>query len=384
MLSDFNRHAAKPWRTFPIGRVLRLIPLALLLAGCDLGRTEFAGVLHPPRGSAALGDLSFYDADGEPFSLERLRGGYSVLVFGCPTCPSFLSKLPALDAISEDYAGKGVRFHIVFGDLAHPEYETYLPPYSLEDRVALVAAVREKLASPIPWLIDTPSGDLKRTFAAVADAPTTPYGEAIMPNGQIILDPEGNVVDATVWSDPDQLRQGLRQLVGPAGPSTAGADDAPADEATVESVAVLPGAVRREATGDVSELPKNVVAVEPLSPREDEPFFAKLQVRVDDRFPMTGAGPVCFALRLDPVHRARWDAGTTPQLEIDDSASGVTIGDRSLDFAVPAPVATLARNSDGKIGPSSERGSLTVTVRYAVIDSDGVRRAATQTYAVRF
>ncbi|GIW92258.1 MAG: hypothetical protein KatS3mg110_0299 [Pirellulaceae bacterium] len=38
-----------------------------------------------PAVGEPLPDITIYDAEGRPFSLSRLRGHYTVLVFGCLT-----------------------------------------------------------------------------------------------------------------------------------------------------------------------------------------------------------------------------------------------------------------------------------------------------------
>jgi cytochrome oxidase Cu insertion factor (SCO1/SenC/PrrC family) len=70
-----------------------LILCTYSLIGISQPEAQPPGPRGGPGGPASVGlevgmpfpDKSVYDAEGKPFELSRLRGNYSVLVFGCLT-----------------------------------------------------------------------------------------------------------------------------------------------------------------------------------------------------------------------------------------------------------------------------------------------------------
>ncbi len=66
-----------------------------------------------------------------------------------------------------------------------------------------VAEAKRRLGTSVNWLADTMDN-------AFHDA----MGQT--PNSEIVIDPEGFVVVARTWSDPEQLRRDLEGFVGPA------------------------------------------------------------------------------------------------------------------------------------------------------------------------
>ncbi len=63
-----------------------------------------------------------------------------------------MRNVPSLETVERDYAPQGVRFYYVYKALAHPEYNGYVAPYTLEDRLMHVAEAERTLGSRIPWL----------------------------------------------------------------------------------------------------------------------------------------------------------------------------------------------------------------------------------------
>ena len=69
-----------------MSRTLSTLPAALLL----FALTGPAHAQRPrqeplPAVGSSLPDVTGWDADGNPFELTRLRGKYTVIVFGCLT-----------------------------------------------------------------------------------------------------------------------------------------------------------------------------------------------------------------------------------------------------------------------------------------------------------
>ena len=83
-------------------RLPSLLLAALLLAGC-------AGPADPAGDGAP--EWSFTDVDGARHSRDAPEGNATVLFFMATWCGSCRSKAPALAAVHEDYAERGVRFY---------------------------------------------------------------------------------------------------------------------------------------------------------------------------------------------------------------------------------------------------------------------------------
>ena len=107
-----------------------------------------------------------------------------------------------METVERDYAPRGVRFFYVYKALAHPEYNNYVTPFTIEERLMHIREAERTIGSRIPWLCDTMSNDLKTLFGGP-------------PNAEFVIDPEGRVARRRIWSDPDALRLDLVELVGP-------------------------------------------------------------------------------------------------------------------------------------------------------------------------
>ena len=92
-------------------------------------------------------------------------------------------------------------FYYVYKSLAHPERDRFVQPVTIEERLAHVAAARRQLDTRIPWLADTMANDLKH---ALGDRP----------NSEFIISPQGKILVARSWSDPEMLRADLEKFVG--------------------------------------------------------------------------------------------------------------------------------------------------------------------------
>ena len=51
-----------------------------------------------------LPDLTVLNSDGTPFRTADLNGHYTVLTFGCMTCPPSMWNIAGLEAVHRDYA----------------------------------------------------------------------------------------------------------------------------------------------------------------------------------------------------------------------------------------------------------------------------------------
>src|SRR3569623_1914184 len=150
-----------------------------------------------------LPEVTVYTSDGKPFKTADLRGHFTVLTFGCLTCPPSMWNISGLEAVERDYGPKGVKFFIVFKSLAHPELAgNYIQPFTLDERMALVRQAEKQFGTHIPWVVDAMDNRLKH---ALGDRP----------NSQFLINPEGIVVRKRHWSNPKAVRKDLEELVGP-------------------------------------------------------------------------------------------------------------------------------------------------------------------------
>lgn len=74
-----------------IHRAFTVVIAALCLATTvpaaaqEANKADDAFTQRSPRVGEPIPDLVAFDADGKPFPLSKLRGNYTVLVFGCLT-----------------------------------------------------------------------------------------------------------------------------------------------------------------------------------------------------------------------------------------------------------------------------------------------------------
>jgi hypothetical protein len=107
-----------------------------------------------------------------------------------------------LEALARDYTPKGVQFYYVYKTLAHPDWNNYVAPFTIEERLLHVAEAKRSLGTSIPWLCD-----------AMDDRFAKAMGGA--PNSEFIIGPDGMVVSRHGWNQPARLRDELAEIVGP-------------------------------------------------------------------------------------------------------------------------------------------------------------------------
>lgn len=184
-------------------------------------------------------------------------------------------------------------FYYIYKSLAHPENDGYIQPYTLKERLMHVREAQRTLGSDIPWLCDTMENDLKHAF-----------GDA--PNSEIIIDRDGKVARKRAWSDPDQLRKDLEELVGPVEKRTTIAD---LNRKTLPPP--KPGA-----SGVVPPLPRSKemrpLHIEPDFKDESHPFYAKLRAEAFPELLRTGKGRLYVGFHLDPLYHVHWNNLVAP------------------------------------------------------------------------
>jgi hypothetical protein len=260
-----------------------------------------------------------------------------------------------------------VQFFYVYKALAHPENDGYVQPFTLQERLMHVAEAKRTLGSEIPWLCDTMANDLKH---ALGDAP----------NSEFVIDPQGSIVRRRMWSEPDQLRKDLEDLVGPVENPTQLGDlnlkTAPPPEAA--------------ARGIVPRVPRpagaQALAIEPVVRQEGEPFYAKLRAEAQQSVLSRGEGKIYLGFHLDPLYHVHWNNLTKPIRVTVTAPDGMTVTPETLTG--PEVVA-----AQGDIDPreflvdvsrANRDAQLRLTVHYfACHDEQGWCKPISQEYVVR-
>ncbi len=270
-----------------------------------------------------------------------------------------------METIERDYTPNGVQFYYLYKQLAHPELNHYIDPFTLEERLMHVAQAEVQLGSRIPWLADAMTNELKH---ALGD----------MPNPEFIIDPDGRVVERRAWSNPTALRQDLERLIGPVENPTRVAD---LDLVTAPAVpTVAKGIVPRvELPGRMSTL-----RIEPRLKDTGYPFYTKLRADVDQEFLRIGHGTLYLGFHIDPVYHMHWN-NEAPPLEYEITIpDGVRVTPASAAFTVveePADADPREFLVDISADDRAEPLDLRVTY-YACDDANTFCVPVTQRYAV--
>ena len=313
-----------------------------------------------------LPDVSIYSIEGKPFKTADLRGHYTVLTFGCLTCPPSMWNIPGMEAVNRDYAPKGVKFFFVFKSLAHPELAgDYVQPFTLEERLAQAQQAQKQFGTKIPWIVD----DIDNRFKhAMGDRP----------NSQFVISPAGIVVRKRAWANPTLVRNDLEELVGPSEIVT--------KEEDIHLNLGLP--VATSATrGVVSRIPRPrmlPIVMEPQLEAKGLPFFAKLRAEADAELLESGTGQLYLGFHLDPFHNGHWNNLTEPlkyKIEVDKSV-------KVEPTQASAPKATIASDADPreflvKIQDWSEDVPLRLTVTYFACVGEQACHAIRQKYILQ-
>ena len=220
-----------------------------------------------------------------------------------------------METIERDYTPKGVQFYYLYKQLAHPELDQYIDPFTLKERLMHVRQAEVQLGSRIPWIADAMTNELKN---ALGDRP----------NSEFIIDPDGRVVARRAWNNPTALRQDLERLIGPVENPTRVSDLDLVTEPAVPTVAkgIVP---RVELPGHMATL-----QIEPMLDETDYPFYTKLRANVDQQFLRTGSGTLYLGFHIDPLYRMHWN-NVAPPLEFEVTApEGVQVTPSAAAFAV--------------------------------------------------
>lgn len=295
-------------------RLTSLLALGLAIAICPpiaLGQRmqerEEDFLRSKPLIGDPLPDVTVYSADGKPFKTADLRGHYTVLTFGCMTCPPSMWNISGLEAVHRDYAPKGIKFFFIYKALAHPELAgNYVQPFTLDERLTQARQAETRFGTKIPWIVDAIDNRLKH---ALGDRP----------NAQFLVNPEGLIVRKRAWANPGQVRIDLEELVGRVEHITREEDLHLKFELPPKSSAPR-GLVTR-----IKRLQMASIVMEPQIEPKSQPFFAKLRAEADADLLKAGAGQLYLGFHLDPLHDAHWNNLTKPLSFKIEAADGVML-----------------------------------------------------------
>ena len=257
-----------------------------------------------------------------------------------------------METIERDYTPQGVQFYYLYKQLAHPELDHYVDPYTLEERLMHVAQAEKQLGSRIPWLADAMTNELKH---ALGD----------MPNSEFIIDPDGRILERRAWSDPTALREDLERLIGPVENSTQLSDLDLPSQPPVATVAkgIVP---RVTPPGRMMTL-----TVAPDLEGTQFPFYTKLRADVDRDFLRNGEGTLLLGFHIDPLYHMHWNNLAPPLTYEVTVPDGVTVSPASGTFAeIDTPADADPREFLVDIGTDDPAKSFDLSVTYYACDDD--------------
>lgn len=304
--------------------------LALLLACCPtfgqqrLQEREQEFLTTKPLVNEPLPDVTIYSADGSEFKTGDLKGHYTVLTFGCLTCPPSMWSISGLEAVQRDYGPKGVHFYFVYKALAHPELAgNYIQPFTLEERLTQAQQAGKQFGTQIPWIVDAMDNRFKR---AMGDRP----------NSQFLVGPDGTIVRKRAWANAVEVRKDLEELVGPV-------DHITREEDLHLTLGLPPkSAAPRGVLPPVPRAGLQPILAEPQLVPGGQPFFAKLRAEADQELILGGAGKLYLGFHLDPFHNAHWNNLTKSLSFSIEQVDGVVID----QWTGAAPSVEIASDAD--------------------------------------
>ena len=211
-----------------------------------------------------------------------------------------------METVERDYSPKGVQFYYVYKPLAHAEYDGYLTPVTIEERLMHVAEAKRRLGTSVMWLADT----MDHVFHDY-------MGET--PNSEIVIDPDGIVVVARTWSAPETLRRDMERLIGSVDHPTTIADlDLPAQP---PPPTVAKGMVPR------IDRPRGMMTLllEPVLESSAQPFYVKIRAEGGPGVLTNGNGTMYLGFHLDPLYRVHWNNEAGPVTYQFHTPPGVTV-----------------------------------------------------------
>jgi len=278
-----------------------LIPILGYGQRSDLDTRTLTGPLldqaEVKPGGVISTDLVVYSESGEKTTLlEVVNGKHTVLVSGCLTCPIFHRTYPGVEAVYQDYRDReDIQFFYLYKSLAHPEYNGYIQPVNIDERLAHIVEAKRVLDTSLNWLCDGMDNAVRHTLG---------FG----PNTQMVIDPSGTIVHALGWSDGEVLRKELVKFVG---------DSETHTQVSELSIRKRPSAVAQKTVqSGISNSPSfNETLVPVLMTAKDagkHPLYVKPRIEVTPSVFQRGRGEMYLGFHLDPIHHVHWNNLAAP------------------------------------------------------------------------
>ena len=351
-------------RSFIVG-LLSCFVASIALAQ-NLIERESDFLKSPPLVGDPMPEVSVFLSDGTTFNTAKLNGNYTVLTFGCLTCPPSMWNIAELEAVHRDYHGKGVNFYFVYKSLAHPELAGgYVQPFTLEERLAQARKAIEQFGTQIPWLVDAMDNRLKR---ALGDRP----------NSQFLIDPQGVIIRKRAWSNPSQVRTDLEELVGPSSQITR------AHELGLK-LALPPK--QDNVRSSISKVPRTRMVplqIEPQLDKNGSPFFAKLRAEASAKLLSDGKGELYVGFHLDPLYGTRWNnLGGEVSVQLNANSNVKLEGKELVSPKNSEATDNQPREFLVSVDSWPKDEVVKLTVRYFVCDNQATCHAVAQEYLIR-
>ena len=174
----------------------------------------------------------------------------------------------------------------MYKTLSHPEYNGYVEPFTLQERLMHVKEAERTIGSKFTWICDGMSNAIKHAL-----------GNAN--NSEFVIGPDGKIVRMRSWSNPEQLRKDLEELVGPAARPTRIAD--------LNMKTASPPKAAAQGVVPRINVPGRMQPVK-ITPKIGEtPFYVKLRAEVDEQVLRTGVGKMYIGFHLDPLYHVHWN-----------------------------------------------------------------------------
>lgn len=226
-----------------------------------------------------------------------------------------------------------------------------------------------RLGSKIPWIADSMDNAIKH---ALGDAP----------NSEFIVDSKGRIIRARAWSDPDELRSDLEELVGPVKEPTRIAD------LDMKTIPPPKPAARGVVTRIERPRSMQAIVVEPDVKASSQPFYAKLRAEVDDDLLRSGTGKLYLGFHLDPLYEVHWNNLAKPiRVEIEPPAGAKVDAETLTGPKVEEEADVDPREFLVEIESNKRSLELPFKLKvhyFACNDAQGWCKPVSQSYAIRF
>ena len=160
----------------------------VLAAGCGGAGKETADQNAAGKTDAAAPagpDFALKDLDGNVVRLADLRGSVVIVDFWATWCPPCRLALPHLQAISNEYGGRGVKVVAIAMD---DQGESVVRPFVAKNKLTFTVVL--------------PDNQVDRAFGGVRALPTT-----------FVIGPDGKIFKKLVGFDPNSTPQTLVEAI---------------------------------------------------------------------------------------------------------------------------------------------------------------------------